>query len=408
MDKKDSAVRQAELLETATNIPQLKELAKDALKIVWYNMILMKSIELAWMTPLFDLVQKHERHLTSAAFLLGFIWDTLTLHRIDLLFENLVFLAYLLIATLGIITYHARPVGYLRFLKEEHLTSWLPFIIQFAFGGLFSGYIIFYSQSASLWGSWPFLALLAALFIGNETFRKRYEVLTFQLSVLFVAIFSYTIFSLPVLLEKMGLWIFILSGFISLIAIVFVAWIVFLLDKARFRDTKIPLLKSVAALYIVFNLAYFTNIIPPIPLALKELGVYHHVERLPEEGYRLTFEEAPWYRPFDETSSIFNRVRNAPVYAFSSVFAPTKLETTILHRWSYYDEEAEEWAISTIVGFPIVGGRDGGYRGFSMKNNLPPGLWRVDVITEDGLLIGRMPFRVVPSTSAPTLIEALR
>lgn len=364
-------------------------------------------IKARWLRNIVTFLDTHERHLMSVAFIIGFIWDNLTLTRIDLLFENLVFLGYLCAATLGIIAYHARPKALVHFIGEEDIARWLPLVIQFAFGGLFSGYIIFYSQSASLWGSWPFLLLLIILFIGNETFRRRYEVLTFQLSILFVAIFSYTIFSIPILTHRMGTDMFVLSGVISLGVIALIAWLVFLLDKPRFRDTRIPLFKSIVSLFVVFNLAYFTNIIPPIPLSLKELGVYHKIEKV-GDGYQLFFEEAPWYRPFDKTSTTFNRMRGEPIYAFSSVFAPTKLETTILHRWSYYDEKDGTWVVSSLISFPIIGGRDGGYRGYSVKSNVFPGYWRVDVITKEGLLIGRMPFKVETSDASPLLIEVVR
>jgi hypothetical protein len=46
--------------------------------------------------------------------------------------------------------------------------------------------------------------------------------------------------------------------------------------------------------------------------------------------------------------------------------------------------------------FEIHGGREGGYRGFSMKRAVVPGLWRVEVETQEGRIIGRIDFRVVP------------
>ncbi len=46
------------------------------------------------------------------------------------------------------------------------------------------------------------------------------------------------------------------------------------------------------------------------------------------------------------------------------------------------------------VSFPINGGRDGGYRGYTIKRNPIAGEWRVDFATADGHLLGRERFTV--------------
>ncbi|HNJ72839.1 MAG TPA: DUF2914 domain-containing protein, partial [bacterium] len=40
------------------------------------------------------------------------------------------------------------------------------------------------------------------------------------------------------------------------------------------------------------------------------------------------------------------------------------------------------------------GGRDAGYRGYSRKGVISPGAWRVEITTEEGLLLGSQTFRV--------------
>lgn len=42
-----------------------------------------------------------------------------------------------------------------------------------------------------------------------------------------------------------------------------------------------------------------------------------------------------------------------------------------------------------------MGGREGGYRGYSVKGNLFAGEWRVNVTTERGQSLGRTSFTVV-------------
>lgn len=339
---------------------------------------------------------RYERRLSFAFLIGGFIFDNFTLQRVDFLLDNLVLLFYLVLVALGIILVN---------LKAGKLSYAAPYAMQFAFGGLFSGYIVFYFRSASLTISWPFLLMLAVFFIGNEFFRKRYELLAFHLAIFFVAVFSYSIFSLPVIFHRLGADIFISSGLVSL---AIVAGLIYFIKKntpERIAGHRTLIFGIIGAIYLAFNIFYFTNIIPPIPLALKEAGIYHRVERT-SDGYLLLAEKRAWYEIFTK-----NRVHlplDQPVYAYSSVFAPTKLESPIFHRWSFYDEKREKWVEAGRIGFLITGGRDGGYRGYSVKKSIMPGRWRVDVITERGQVIGRMQFWAVIAETLPELRVVVR
>ena len=96
------------------------------------------------------------------------------------------------------------------------------------------------------------------------------------------------------------------------------------------------------------------------------------------------------------------------VYAFASVFAPTDLETTILHDWEFYDEQEGEWTSTGKVVYQITGGRDGGFRGFSFKDNVQPGHWRVNVETQRGQLLGRKTFEIHEIEKQPELVTSTR
>ncbi|MBA3965895.1 MAG: DUF2914 domain-containing protein, partial [Nitrospirales bacterium] len=135
---------------------------------------------------------------------------------------------------------------------------------------------------------------------------------------------------------------------------------------------------------------YFLNWIPPIPLSLKSGGIYHHIEKQ-QDQYLLTYEDGPWYAVWKRSD---NRVgTDTPVYSFSSVFAPITLHTTIYHHWEWRPlTESAEFITTDRIPISITGGREHGYRMYTMKQRLQPGEWRVNVEAEDGRLIGRIAF----------------
>ncbi|NQU83116.1 MAG: DUF2914 domain-containing protein [Parcubacteria group bacterium] len=346
---------------------------------------------------------KYENYLSPGALVTGFIWDNLTLQRIDLWLENVVILVYLFVTGASILFLNAHSAGKLRHRFSDKFASIVPLVLQFGFGGLFSAFVVFYTKSATFITSWPFMLFLAVLLIGNELFQKKYHRLTFQMSIFFIALFSYSIFAVPVMIGKMGAWVFVLSGFFSLLLFSFVLFILYYINPERVKQTKHFLIWSIGAIFLTFNIFYFTNIIPPVPLSLKDGGIYHYVDRVETGEYFVEYESPPWYLFFKDFNPTFHWVPGTKVYSYSSVFAPTKLNTKISHRWSYYDERKGEWTVLDTLPYTIVGGRDGGYRGYSFKSNMMAGEWRVDIITERGQLLGRMNFDVVQVEAPPKL-----
>jgi len=162
--------------------------------------------------------------------------------------------------------------------------------------------------------------------------------------------------------------------------------------------------------FLLFNALYFLNIIPPVPLSLKNIGIYHSLERLPASAggmqgiYRATYEEPMWFVFWRDTSTTYTLHAGASATCFSSVFAPAKLSAPVYHRWEKYSEQDNEWAQVSRIPFNISGGRDGGFRGFT-NLSVTPGRWRCNVETQGGALIGRTAFTVVQSPTPPALSQ---
>lgn len=335
-------------------------------------------------------IHKHESRISAGALLFGFIVDNLTLNRIDLVYENFVTISYLLIVGFGISLNHYSEQRKAQHTNWNKLNVFSPILIQFAVGGLFSAFFVFYSKSANFFTSWPFILLLVVLLIGNEFFKKYYSKVLFQTSIYFVTVFSYFIFFVPILIGKIGDWVFLISGFVSLLYIYLFIKILKKINSVSVDKNKKLLRRYILSLFLLINLLYFTNIIPPAPLSMKDSGFYSYIERSEGEySFGKHYDNgffSDYFRPNIELK------KGQELYFYSSIFAPTRLNTDIYHHWQYFNEDIKRWETTGLVGFKIAGGRGDGYRGYTIKSNLKEGLWRVDIENKTGQVIGRRRF----------------
>lgn len=345
--------------------------------------------------------EQHKRWLPLVSFIAGFSWDNLTLNRIDRFLDNMIMLLYLLLLGALIVLNHLVDSGRINYEQISKRRNLFPVGIQFFFGSLFSSYVVFYFQSASLSENWLFLVFLVILLVVNEFIKDRYDSLRLNMALYFMAAFSFSIFFVPVVLKIMNSLIFFISGFLALIFILTILYFLCKekdkLDLALFKKTGI----LISGLFILLNLLYFFNWIPPVPLSLKQGGIYHHVKK---EGdlYKLQFEKGSWYEFLKDSDDTFNFSPGDTVFCFASVFAPTKLEKKIYFHWQFYNERKEEWQSTDRRNYRITGGREGGYRGYTYKRNMRAGDWRIDVETGEKALLGRITFTVVMDSTVKT------
>lgn len=354
-----------------------------------------------------ELLHWYERYVSPASLLIAFTIDTFAFRRVDVLLSNLLLFTYLTIATTGIVVFHLIQSGRLKGRAFVTIVPFIPVVIQFGFGGLFSGFVILYSQSAAYATSWIFVIILAMLLIGNERFRKLYTGFVFQASILFATLISFLIFFLPVVTGKIGTTMFLLSEAIAVGVMVFFVRVFAQLAPEVYRESRVRLVQSTASIFLIFNLLYFTNAIPPLPLALKEAEVAHTITRVNGE-YVVEAEPLKWYQHYLQYNTVLHLLPGERAYVFTSVFAPARLTTNIVHEWQYFDEALQAWRTTSEVRFPIAGGRDGGYRGYTLEEAPAPGNWRVNVRTGDNRLIGKVSFRVTRVAEPVTLIQEKR
>jgi len=340
------------------------------------------------------IIDRHKKHWLTIAFLLGFVVDNLTLNRVDQIFDNVVLATYVVLAMASLLVLYAAAADKLPEKLQPLGKKYAPLLGQYAFGGLLSGMLIFYGRSGSWFESWPFLVIILGVIFGNEMIHDRTSRLLFNVAILFVGLFSYVVLIVPVVIGIMGALVFVASG---ILALMIMYGFIRLLRRIVPRFIELharPLVFTVGILYVTFNVLYFTNIIPPIPLSLKDIGIYHSVVKFDTGEYQLSYEESPWWQFWRHSDKTFHYEEGDNVFCFASVFAPARLSTDIYHRFEYYDEEQKEWVTHARISYPIEGGQGSGFRGYTLIQNFTPGKWRCRVETARGQVLGGENFRI--------------
>ncbi|MES3629123.1 MAG: DUF2914 domain-containing protein [Longimonas sp.] len=326
----------------------------------------------------------------------GVLWDVLTLRQIDHAVDNLILAAYIVLLGGCIVLAALRVVH--RLPARPFLTTIEPFSnagVQFFMGGLFSAYVVYFTRSASLTASAVFLVVLVAVLVANEFLWRDSINLYLMLGLYFLALFCFFTFFLPILVGSMSYGLFVAGGLLSMalvggLALLLERWNVFESMQQVGGVAAVML-----ALFVGMNIAYTKNWIPPVPLSMQAGNIYHEVE-VTSEGYALTYETPPWTRFWRRSSTPFAYAEGDRVYFFAAIFAPTTLQTDVVHRWQQRRETNEGivWQTTDRIPYTVRGGRIEGFRGYTFKSNIQPGTWRVDVETEDGRTLGRVKFDV--------------
>lgn len=341
--------------------------------------------------------KKYALWISPIAFGLGFVLDLFTLNRIDQKFDLTILLIHMSLATGWIGLWHLNRSSLKKFRKRKKLKALAkriaPAAMQFSFGALFSGFVIFYTKSSSILISWPFLIVLYILFFGNESFRKFYRGLFFQIGVLYFSVLTMLIFLVPLWVKDIGTDIFLLSGLLSLLVIgvvfrVLVYWFrsVSTLDHKR-------LWLWIFMIWMGVNILYYENLIPAIPLSLKSDELYYHIERT-DDGYEaLAREQGFWERVMPPDR--IEKPDGEWIYYYSAIFAPSSFHQQIIHRWEYFSPRHKRWIKVYEYPLQIVGGRGDGYRGYSYLVNPALGKWRVLVQTNGAQILGQKVFEII-------------
>ncbi len=342
------------------------------------------------------------RHWLSIAFISGFTTDILLLDKVDDLLDNLILLFYVVLSVVSILTLYA---GLAEKLFNERISylagTYSPLAIQYSFGGLLSGMLIFYGRSGDLIASWPFLVVLSAVILGNEVIRDRKKRLVFNLGCFFTGFLPYLVLVVSVFSGYMGVWVFVGSGLAALLFMYALVRVLALIIPRFLAMQMRVLVFTIGSIYVAFNGLYFLNIIPPIPLSLQEVGIYHGIVRFETGDYQVRYVSPSRWRFWQSSDPVLYGQTGASAVCFARVFAPGQLSTDIVHHWQYHDPAQRSWQTHARVSYSIYGTGERGYRGYSRISNYHPGVWRCSVETERGQVLGREKFIIDNSTMPP-------
>lgn len=348
------------------------------------------------------LKQKCAHYFPALFFVGGFAWDGVTIGRKVASSDLLIFAVYLVLS--GVILFlMSRPtivegdIEKLPTRLQKIVDSNTPYgILQFLFGSLLSALFFLYFKSSSHWLAWGMSALLAALLVANEFMVNQYRRFTLSWALFgFCAMLLFN-FALPFLLGSVWpLW-FYLSTFLG------AALAYFLYAKTPRKTGSI---QPVGVIALLLMLAYAADVIPPVPLVKRDMLVAYDIQKI-DDHYLVTQQRAPWWNVRQRTSNELTLLPGQKIFCYSSIFAPQGIKAKLFHRWQLLQtsKKGKTWLTQSYIGFEVNGGRDGGYRGYTYKQNIRAGEWRVVVETENGKTIAVHHFKLKEGQEAPQTI----
>ncbi|OFZ32057.1 MAG: hypothetical protein A2622_12570 [Bdellovibrionales bacterium RIFCSPHIGHO2_01_FULL_40_29] len=352
-------------------------------------------------TKLMDYFEKHETRLEIGFFIGGFIFDIWMLAAPDELFSIIQQVLYLLLIA-----------GFIHFEILFRLHRWRPqsvilkawpyrtLILHFLLGSLLSLYSLFYIKSASLFSSIIFLLFMIGLLLANEFPIVKRSTVSIKVGLFTICLFSFLSILFPLAFGYVGFFPF-LGATLATLGILY--WHVHYLKK-QIQDTSIvyrALLAPAFSVMAFFSLFYFLGWIPPVPLSVRNHGVYHFVEK--KEGQYFLSYEKKWNSFLQDGDTEFQAQPGDKIYYYAQIYSPARISDEVIIHW-YQKDQRKNWVLMDKIPLKIQGGRTDGYRGFSFKTNYTPGRWKIEVRTNSGVEISRLYFQIFTAPADPNRI----
>jgi hypothetical protein len=342
--------------------------------------------------------EKNQKYCDIGVFLAGFFFDIFTLSGVDDLFNVSQQIIYLII--LGIfLTLEIREevLGAVYSERWKKVWKYKVLIIHFLLGSLLSLYTIFFFKSASFLASFLFIGIIIGLLVLNELPFVQNLGLSLRTVLFSLCVGSFLAIHLPLIFGFVGWVPFLLSMILGLLITYGMFWV---LQKNKLpeqiRRLKSSFLIPAIVTFVMYTNMYGLGLVPPVPLSLKYIGIYHSVQK---DGADFVLKyNRPWWKFWQNGAQTFLAKPNDQIIAFVKVFSPTSIKDQIRINW-FFDDPKQGWIKWDSIPLNISGGREAGFRGYGLKSNYQAGDWKVIVSTSDDREIGRISFTVEPDTS---------
>lgn len=355
--------------------------------------------------------RENERTAAAVFFAAGFVFDMFTVGRVDswaTIAQQAAYLSVIMAVLLQMFLEQGRPAPEPAALPRLRRWSleYRGAAVHFLLGALLNLYAIFFFKSSSLAVSFAFLGFLVALLLANESRRFKALGLHFKFALLALCFLAFFATLLPVLAGSIGLGMFLASMAAGSVPLAAAAWWIGRGSPERSAAARRQILVPLGAVVLGFLGFYLFRLIPPVPLSIPFIGVYHAVERTPE-GFRLTHER-DWWRFWHNGDQLFRAQPDDRVYVFFRIVSPARFADQVQMRWYWRAGGGiGGWALQDTIPINIVGGREQGFRGYGFKANHQPGAWKVEVQTTDGREIGRIYFDLEAAAQAPRIWQSI-
>ncbi len=338
--------------------------------------------------------KRHSRYIAPAFFVGGFLFDAVMLDRVDSLktiFQQTIYLLVIL--------------QILKFKALEESGAWQPSeriakywhynseALNFFLGTLLNIYTLFYFKSSSLATSAIFIIIAFGLLVLNESPRFHERNLQIKFGLFSVAIFSFLFIIVTLSFSFVGYFPFLVSIAIG----VFLFYSLYRTLALRIElksKLKHIILLPVGVVAASLVALYFLRILPPIPLSVQYIGIFHNVEKVKTGGEtRLVLSyDRPWWKFWQHGDQTFTAEPNDRIFCYARIFAPRNFKDQIIFHWLEHTRNG--WQTQDRIPGTISGGREAGFRTYVYKTHFDPGKWRVQIETTDGREVGRIGFTV--------------
>jgi hypothetical protein len=338
------------------------------------------------------LKHRHEKLFEVCFFAAGFCFDLLLLHRIDSVPMLIHQGSYLFLLTVLLTVDHnytvkgKDPKGFMG--KVLGFRHW---VIHFFFGTLLNAFVVFYFKASSGFLAFGFLVVLCAVLLANELPRFRKLGPIMRIALLSFVVTSYFSYVLPVMAG-------FLSPFLFIGAVLASSVVIYYLWRVQTRFTHDPAWTFQRAVLPGFAIngvllaLYFLAVVPPVPLSLKWIGIYHDVQK-DGKDVRLSHMRPPW-KLWEHGDQEFLARPGDRVYVFMRIFAPRKFRDHLKVRWAWYNPKVG-WMPTDAIPLVISGGSEEGWWAKAYKENYTPGEYKVDIETDDGRSIGNIKLNII-------------